>query len=69
MTQGDSLVSFVARGRNPVRLALKFGLVFPPCKDWSNLIWSLFSESGTAADAFTKAPIYNPVLPLILKLS
>lgn len=36
-------------------------------KDWFNLIWSMFSENGTAADAFTEAPIYNPVLPLVLK--
>lgn len=34
-----------------------------------DLIWSLFSENGTAADALTEAPIYNPVLPLVLKLS
>lgn len=34
-----------------------------------DLIWSLFSENGTAADALTEAPIYNPVSPLVLKLS
>lgn len=28
-----------------------------------------FSENGTAADSFTEAPVYNPVLPLVLKLS
>lgn len=43
-------ISFVACSRNPGRLVCKFGLV--SCKDWSNLIWSLFSENGTAADAF-----------------
>lgn len=33
----------------------RFDLVL--CKDQSDLIWSLFSENGTAADAFTEAPI------------
>lgn len=61
------MASFVACSWNPVRLVFKFGLV--PCKDGSDLIWSLFSENGIAADAFTEAPIYNPVLPLVLKLS
>lgn len=64
MTQEDFVV---ACSRNPVRLVLMFGLV--PWKDRSDLIWSLFSENGTAADALTEAPIYNPVLQLVLKLS
>lgn len=67
-TMQESLtVWFVACCRNPVRLVFKFGLV--SCKDWTDLIWSVFSENGTAADALPEAPIYNPVLPLVLKLS
>ena len=53
--------------QEPSEISVKFGLV--SLKDRSNLIWGLFSESGAAADALTKEPIYNPVSPLILKLS
>ncbi len=48
-------VLFVVRSKNSVRLVFRFGLV--SCKDGSDLIWSLFSENGTAADALTEAPI------------
>lgn len=65
MTQEDLIVMFVECSRNPVRLVFQVWPRFQ--KDWSNLIWSMFSENGTAADAFTEAPIYNPVLPLVLK--
>lgn len=55
MTHEDLMLLFVACSRMLERLVLKFGLV--SYKDGPNLIWSLFSENGTAADAFTEAPI------------
>lgn len=54
MTHEDLMVPFIACSRNLVRLMLKFGLV--SCQHGPNLIWSSFSENGTAADAFTEAP-------------
>lgn len=56
--------SSVVFHRNPVRFEFKRGPVFE--RDGSDVIWIVLSESGAATDASTEAPIYNPVLPLVL---